>query len=608
MFPGATAWLAKFARIDGSGSPDGPPSLWLPMTSLVPPPPPYFAAGFTCPFKCTGHFQMTGGAKLYVPPCPCGERMCSAGNKKSSTTEDAATSMNLAALNPQCLNTTLTYCKERGYRVSIGDGPAYVEPGCSRFYGDDAKKMSTKSAKRGAATTFSGSDMPTSPNGKGSFSMTVGATSLSAADGDVSMAVAELAESDLASISKPPGHTGDYKSSIISLTPHGQTFDACVDIEVPYDVGTLSVGMVKAETEDSTDYTVLDLCATATEDCYTLVLDADGTTGTASACLTSFSVVAVLEYSESPPPPFSPPPPPPTPPSPPPMSPPPPLPAPPPPPRPPPLAPPPAPPPPPSPPPMSPPPPLPPPPSPPPPSPPPPSPPPPAPPPPPNPPPPSPPPPSPPPFPNPPPPPFPPPPSPPPLPPPLQDPGVGDTIVEFSLALRGVSMADLATTDTSTSARRKLLNTVQQSIVSAVVVSMTAATSVDDRFIRLDNLRAWSGGILLDVTMLFLKFLGAPTTAFLSDVRNAPGSIGGLSASLTELGITGVVSRGLATTSQASPPPPPLFSPPPPRFQPPNAPPPQPPYPPLVKLEVISFPPPAPPPPTLRFPPPPPPR
>jgi len=251
----------------------------------------------------------------------------SVGNTKSSTVDDAPTSMNLAALNPQCLNTTLKFCQERGYRVSIGDGAAYVEPSCTRFYGDDAKKMSTQSAARGTATTFSGSDMPTSPNGKGSFSMTVGATSLSIADGDVSMAVAELSESDLTSIRKPPGQTGDYTSSIISLTPHGQTFDACVSIEVPYDVGTLSVGMVKAATEDSTDYTVLDLCAagdTTTEDCYTLTLDSDGTTGTASACLTSFSVVAVLESSESPPPPPSPPPPSPPPPRPPPPSPPPP--------------------------------------------------------------------------------------------------------------------------------------------------------------------------------------------------------------------------------------------------------------------------------------------
>jgi len=28
MFSGATAWLAKFARIDQSGSVEGPPSSW----------------------------------------------------------------------------------------------------------------------------------------------------------------------------------------------------------------------------------------------------------------------------------------------------------------------------------------------------------------------------------------------------------------------------------------------------------------------------------------------------------------------------------------------------------------------------------------------------
>jgi len=160
--------------------------------------------------------------------------------------------------------------------------------------------MKTKPAARGTATTFSGSDMPTSPNGKRSFSMTVSATSLRATDGDVSMAVAELAPADLPSMSKPAGLSGDYKSSIVSLTPHGQTFDACVSIEIPYDVGTRSVGMVKAATEDSSGFTVLPPCAGGmTEECYTITLDADGITGVASACLTSFSVVAVLE---SPPP------------------------------------------------------------------------------------------------------------------------------------------------------------------------------------------------------------------------------------------------------------------------------------------------------------------
>ena len=205
-----------------------PPPLSPPPPS---PPPPYFAPGFTCPFKCTGYFQTINGAQVYDPRCPCGVRLCSAGNRKSSAADAAATSMKLAALNPQCLKKTLTFCADRGSRVSQGDGEDYVEPGCSRFYGEDRKKMKTKTVTRGSATTFSGSDMPTSPNGKRSFSMTVGASSLSAAEGDVAMAVAELFESDLSSISKPSRMTGDYKSSIISLTPHGQTFDACVDIE-----------------------------------------------------------------------------------------------------------------------------------------------------------------------------------------------------------------------------------------------------------------------------------------------------------------------------------------------------------------------------------------
>ena len=91
------------------------------------------------------------------------------------------------------------------------------------------------------------------------------------------MAVAELAPADLPSMSKPAGLTGDYKSSIVSLTPHGQTFDACVSISVPYDVGSQSVGMVKAATEDSTGFTVLPPCTgSMTEDCYTITLDADG--------------------------------------------------------------------------------------------------------------------------------------------------------------------------------------------------------------------------------------------------------------------------------------------------------------------------------------------
>jgi hypothetical protein len=94
------------------------------------------------------------------------------------------------------------------------------------------------------------------------------------------MAVAELFDTDISSISTPSGLKGGYKSSIMSLTPHGQTFDACVSIEVPYDFESLPVSMVKAESEDSTDYTVLNMCAgSTTEDCYTLSLDSDGESG-----------------------------------------------------------------------------------------------------------------------------------------------------------------------------------------------------------------------------------------------------------------------------------------------------------------------------------------
>jgi hypothetical protein len=62
--------------------------------------------------------------------------MCSAGNKKSSAADKAATTMNLGALNPQCLNATLTYCEERAV-----SGQAYVDLNGKAVRGDSMKSM-----------------------------------------------------------------------------------------------------------------------------------------------------------------------------------------------------------------------------------------------------------------------------------------------------------------------------------------------------------------------------------------------------------------------------------------------------------------------------------
>jgi hypothetical protein len=81
--------------------------------------------------------------------------------------------MNLAQLNPKCMDATLTYCAERGarvdaadYSVANGSDPTYNETACRRFYGPNMKKSKVSTVARGTATEFSGSDMPTSPNGR----------------------------------------------------------------------------------------------------------------------------------------------------------------------------------------------------------------------------------------------------------------------------------------------------------------------------------------------------------------------------------------------------------------------------------------------------------
>merc|ERR1712138_339697 len=96
----------------------------------------------------------------------------------------------------------------------------------------------------------------------------------------------------------------------INLTPHGTVFDSCVTIEVPYTYTNSYLGgtLLKAADTDS-DFDVVSDATYA---------DNEDGTGTATACLSRFRTLQVVEsLNPSPPPPPSPPPaPPPSPPSP----------------------------------------------------------------------------------------------------------------------------------------------------------------------------------------------------------------------------------------------------------------------------------------------------
>ena len=101
------------------------------------------------------------------------------------------------------------------------------------------------------------------------------------------MSIAELEDSDLSG-SLPSSFAGTTTvGSIINLTPHGTVFNSCVTIEVPYTYTNsyLAGTLLKAADTDS-DF---ELVSDAT------YVDNDDGTGTAAACLSSFSTLQVVE-------------------------------------------------------------------------------------------------------------------------------------------------------------------------------------------------------------------------------------------------------------------------------------------------------------------------
>jgi hypothetical protein len=225
----------------------------------------------------------------------------------------------------------------------------------------------------------------------------------------------------------------------------------------------------------------------------------------------------------------------------------------------------------------------------------------------------------------------------------LQAAGTGDTLVAFFLTFKGISIDSLATdpfaaaatvatdtvttdtvatdtvatdtvvtetatdtvaADSSTTTGRKLLATLRQSIVDAVIESLAAESGVQTYNVRVGNPVAFGpSGVRFDVVMLFLAANTPPTPAFLQKVQKDPANIGGMGDKLLTVGVTSLSTGGFSET--ASPPPNPK---PPNRFLPPPGEPPPPPYPPLAKAPELSPAPPPPPPiPTLNPNPPPPP-
>lgn len=121
-----------------------------------------------------------------------------------------------------------------------------------------------------------------------SVSLVVPADALPQANATANLAVSELLTSFQSTIQLQNGGTGAaYKSPMFAFTPHGQTFDSAVTIQVPYDSDTTlganqRLCVVRAETENSTQAFVLPACGTR------------NTTGMfVSVDVTSFSVYAV---------------------------------------------------------------------------------------------------------------------------------------------------------------------------------------------------------------------------------------------------------------------------------------------------------------------------
>ena len=155
----------------------------------APAPPPFFAAGFACPFEAT---QCT---PVSFPRCPCVAVECAWGKGGS------ATSLSFEDMQPECMRVALRYC-----RSAVGAG----QGACAKFR---SRKQEVKVV--GAKGGMIEDDVPEVGGHKVRVTIPAGAVGA-----DTEFGVGELIEAEI-SASIPMGRT--MRSSIVAAKKAGES-------------------------------------------------------------------------------------------------------------------------------------------------------------------------------------------------------------------------------------------------------------------------------------------------------------------------------------------------------------------------------------------------
>ncbi|KAK3251102.1 hypothetical protein CYMTET_39558 [Cymbomonas tetramitiformis] len=184
---------------------------------VLPPPPPLFDGDFTCGFACAGESG-----------CPCSKQECS-GSRTSivfSNTYDS----------PPCLEKSLDYCNT--------DSRGASDTGCTEFL---RREVVSSIASSGSESTMqvAGSGFTSGNTGQARHNkLTVNAAALSS--GSVTLGMSRMTDSEVQGITlSSQAYTGTKLGDMVALTPHGQTFDAAIALELPFNA-TGPPGIVRA--------------------------------------------------------------------------------------------------------------------------------------------------------------------------------------------------------------------------------------------------------------------------------------------------------------------------------------------------------------------------
>ncbi|CAL6299169.1 unnamed protein product [Bathycoccus prasinos] len=116
---------------------------------------------------------------------------------------------------PGCMSVIVEYCASNS-----------ADPGCAKYI---SKKIKLQKIEKFKRTKLQSSDMPS----KKGLSMSLDFPASSLQD-DVNIVISELDNTDVGG-TIPPEYRSTAIGNIINLMPHGQIFDTCVTLEVPYE-------------------------------------------------------------------------------------------------------------------------------------------------------------------------------------------------------------------------------------------------------------------------------------------------------------------------------------------------------------------------------------